>query len=76
MKPYVVDRLTMFKRMTFAVLFGMFISATALAVGYKVKEVEPSAQKKALSVCQMPQSEGEMTIYVIENGAIKCWRWK
>ena len=55
---------------------GLFVGAAAAAVGYRVKEVEPAAQKVALSVCPMPQTEGEMTVYVIENGVIKCWRWK
>jgi len=76
MKPYVIDGRTMLKRMAITLVAGMFVSATAIAVGYKVKEVEPAAQKVALSVCPLPQGEGEMTIYVVENGAIKCWRWK
>jgi hypothetical protein len=54
----------------------VLVGAAAAAVGYRVKEVEPAAQKVALSVCPLPQTEGEMTVYVIENGAIKCWRWK
>jgi hypothetical protein len=76
MKPYVVDGRSMFKRMAITLVAGMFVSAAAIAVGYRVKEVEPAAQKVALSVCPLPQTEGEMTIYVVENGAIKCWRWK
>jgi len=55
---------------------GLLVGAFAGAVGYRVKEVEPAAQKVALAVCQLPQTEGEMTIYVVENNAIKCWRWK
>ena len=66
----------MFKRMAITLVAGMFVSAAAIAVGYRVNEVEPAAQKVALSVCPMPQTEGEMTVYVVENGKIKCWRWK
>jgi len=76
MKPYVVDGRSMFKRMAITLVAGMFVSAAAIAVGYRVNEVEPAAQKVALSVCPMPQTEGEMTVYVVENGKIKCWRWK
>lgn len=76
MKPYVVDGRSMFKRMAITLVAGMFVSAAAIAVGYRVNEVEPAAQKVALSVCPMPKTEGEMTIYVIEGGAIKCWRWR
>ncbi len=76
MKPYVIDGGILIKRMAVMLVVGLFVGATAAAVGYKVKEVEPAAQKVALSVCTMPQTEGEMTVYVIENGAVKCWRWK
>ena len=74
MKPYVIDGALMLKRMAVVLVAGLFVGAAA--VGYRVKEVEPAMQKVALSVCPLPQTEGEMTIYVVENGAIKCWRWK
>lgn len=76
MKPYFIDGPALIKRMAVVLVAGLFIGAAALAVGYRVKEVEPAIQKKALAVCPMPQTEGEMTVYVVENGAIKCWRWK
>lgn len=76
MKPYVIDGPVMLKRMAVMLVAGLFVGAAATAAGYRVKEVEPAMQKVALSVCPLPQIEGEMTVYVIENGAIKCWRWK
>ncbi len=76
MKPYVIDGSILIKRMAVVLVAGLFVGAAAAAVGYRVEGVEPAMQKVALSVCPMPQTEGEMTIYVIENDAIKCWRWK
>jgi len=76
MKPYFIDGSVMVKRMAVVLVAGLFVGAAAAAVGYRAKEVEPAAQKVALSVCPMPQTEGEMTVYVIEGGVIKCWRWK
>ena len=76
MKPYVIDGAVLIKRMVVVLAAGLFGGAAAAAVGYRVKEVEPAMQKVALSVCPLPQTEGEMTVYVVENGAIKCWRWK
>ena len=76
MKPYVIDGSVLVKRMAVVLVAGLFVVAAAAAVGYRVKEVEPAAQKVALSVCPMPQAEGEMTVYVVEGGAIKCWRWR
>jgi len=75
MKPYVIDGKVMVKRMAVVLVAGLLVGASA-AAGYRVNEVEPAAQKVALAVCQLPQTEGEMTIYVVENNAIKCWRWK
>jgi len=76
MKPYVVDGGVMVKRMLIMLLSGAFVGIVVTSIGYRVNEVEPAAQKVALSVCPMPQAEGEMTVYVVEGGAIKCWRWK
>ena len=76
MKPYFIDGPVMVKRMLVMLLSGAFVGIVATSIGYRVNEVEPAAQKVALSVCPMPQTEGEMTVYVVENGAIKCWRWK
>jgi len=76
MKPYVVDGRAMVKRMAVVLVAGLFVGAAAAAAGYKVKEVPEGIQEQALRTCYLPQAEGEMTIYVVENGAIKCWRWK
>jgi len=76
MKPYFIDGSVMVKRMAVVLVAGLFVGAAAAAVGYRVNEVEPAAQKVALSVCPMPRTEGEMTVYVVEDGKIKCWRWK
>ena len=76
MKPYFIYVSVMVKRMAVVLVAGLFVGAAAAAVGYRVNEVEPAAQKVALSVCPMPRTEGEMTVYVVEDGKIKCWRWK
>jgi hypothetical protein len=76
MKPYFIDGPVMVKRMLVMLLSGAFVGIVATSIGYRVNEVEPAAQKVALSVCPMPQTEGEMTVYVIEGGVIKCWRWR
>tara|TARA_R110000822_G_C15142458_1_gene476351 strand:+ start:326 stop:556 length:231 start_codon:yes stop_codon:yes gene_type:complete len=76
MKPYFIDGSVLIKRMAVVLVAGLFVGAAVAAAGYTAREVEPAAQKKALAVCPMPQTEGEMTVYVVENGAIKCWRWK
>ena len=76
MKPYVVDGRAMVKRMAVVLAAGMFLGAAVAAAGYKVKEVTDGIQGQALRTCYLPQAEGEMTIYVVEGGGIKCWRGK
>jgi len=76
MKPYVVDGGTMVKRMGITLLAGVFFTAAAMTVLYKLNEAPPGIQELALRTCYLPQAEGEMTIYVVEGGVIKCWRWK
>lgn len=76
MKPYFIDGPVLIKRMAVVLVAGLFVGASAAAVGYRAKEVEPAMQKKALAVCPMPQTEGEMTVFVMEDGKMKCWRWK
>lgn len=29
-----------------------------------------------VSSCRLPDVDGAMTVFVMENGKIKCWRWK
>lgn len=76
MKPYVIDGQALVKRMLVALLCGAVVGIAVTAAGFKSGEIDYSEQKSAMSVCPMPKTEGEMTIYVVENGAIKCWRWK
>ena len=76
MKPYVIDGSILIKRMAVVLAAGLFVGSAAAAVGYKVKEAPPGIQEQALRTCYLPQAEGEMTIYVVEGGVIKCWRWK
>ena len=76
MKPYFIDGPVLIKRMALVLVAGLFVGAAAAAVGYKVQEPPAGIQERALRTCYLPQAEGEMTIYVVENGAIKCWRWK
>lgn len=76
MKPFVIDGQALVKRMLVALLCGAVVGVAVTALGFMSRQVDPSEQKRAMSVCPMPKTEGEMTIYVVENGAIKCWRWK
>jgi len=29
-----------------------------------------------VSACKLPSRDGEMTVFIVENGKMKCWRWR
>ena len=29
-----------------------------------------------VSACKLPSQNGEMTVFIVEDGKMKCWRWK
>ena len=47
-------------------------SIQAMADQDKVAASEP----KIVSSCRLPDVNGAMTVFVMEDGKMKCWRWK
>ena len=29
-----------------------------------------------VAACRLPAQDGEMTVFIVENGKMKCWRWQ
>jgi len=29
-----------------------------------------------VAACRLPSQDGEMTVFIVEHGKMKCWRWK
>ena len=29
-----------------------------------------------VAACRLPAQDGEMTVFIVESGKMKCWRWK
>jgi len=36
-------------------------------------EVEDGAM---VAACRLPSQDGEMTVFIVEGGKMKCWRWQ
>ena len=36
----------------------------------------PVEDSPLVAACRLPSQDGEMTVFVVENGKMKCWRWK
>lgn len=73
-KPYVVDSKEHLKRevvvFSLGLITGMFL--LLLALDYK----EASADEVVSKACRLPDINGAMTVFVMENDKLKCWRWK
>jgi len=29
-----------------------------------------------VAACRLPSADGEMTVFIVEHGKMKCWRWR
>jgi len=29
-----------------------------------------------VAACRLPSQDGEMTVFIVEDGKMKCWRWQ
>jgi hypothetical protein len=36
----------------------------------------PVEDTAIVAACRLPSQDGEMTVFIVENGKMKCWRWK
>jgi hypothetical protein len=74
MKPYVTDAKERTKRdillFCFGLVTGMFI--VLLAQDYKAAADE----QVLIKACRLPDMNGAMTVFVMENDYLKCWRWR
>lgn len=37
---------------------------------------QENQQMAVVKACRLPDVEGAMTVFVMEEGRLKCWRWK
>lgn len=37
---------------------------------------ESIEQTNVIKSCRLPDAEGAMTVFVMEHGKLRCWRWK
>jgi hypothetical protein len=74
--PYVTTRSEIWRSLAWGVVVGIILSLAVICGYYEATKVPVDEQKKALRTCNLPESEGEMTVFVGEKNTIKCWRWK
>jgi hypothetical protein len=60
----------------------LFLAAAlgALAVAmWQYMPVAPAAEVEdgaMVAACRLPSQDGEMTVFIVEGGKMKCWRWQ
>ena len=37
---------------------------------------QPVDDTAIVAACRLPSADGEMTVFIVEHGKMKCWRWK
>jgi hypothetical protein len=37
---------------------------------------QPVEDTGLVAACRLPSADGEMTVFIVEGGKMKCWRWK
>ena len=36
----------------------------------------PVEDDAMVAACKLPSRDGEMTVFIVEGGKMKCWRWR
>jgi hypothetical protein len=52
-----------------AVLLWQYIIPSAPAA-------QPVEDTGLVAACRLPSADGEMTVFIVEGGKMKCWRWQ
>ena len=55
---------------------GIGMAATAVNAYYNVPNDLHEQQRKMVMGCNLPDVNGAMTVFVLEDEKLKCWRWK
>jgi hypothetical protein len=73
-KPFVVTQSVRWTQSAVAALLG----GIAVALWYQIDTTQaaPIEQTPMIAACRLPQQNGEMTVFIIDGGKMKCWRWQ
>jgi len=57
---------------------GSMVVAIAWILSLYISEIYQADTNEAhiVSSCRLPDVNGAMTVFVMEDGKMKCWRWK
>lgn len=78
MKAHVVIEKGQLAKQFFGVALVALVSAAFVGLLWTtVLEAHQENQQIAVvKACRLPEVDGAMTVFVMEEGKLKCWRWK
>lgn len=55
---------------------GIGLAGTLANAYYNLPDGLDSQQRQMAMACKLPDRDGAMTVFILEDGKLKCWRWK
>ena len=55
------------------------LSAVAVLLWQYIPEAPaaaPIVDEPLRAACRLPSANGEMTVFIVDGGKMKCWRWR
>lgn len=75
MSYYLVSNKTRAYQSLLCLVLALVLFSLCLYYAYE-NRVKPVVDARMELSCAWPKNNGEMTVVTVENGKIKCWRWK
>lgn len=78
MKSHViVEKGRLAKQFLSGALVALVSAAFVVLIWTTMLEAHQENQQMAVvKACRLPEADGSMTVFVMEEGKLKCWRWK
>ncbi len=55
---------------------GVSMASVGVHAYYNIPDNLDSQQRKMAMACHLPDRDGAMTVFILEDQKLKCWRWK
>lgn len=71
-----VDRATRRVQSLIAALLGAALTGLLFYTYAEAEDILYNDPHPVIKGCRLPEVNGAMTVFVMENGKFKCWRWR
>lgn len=66
---------TLIRWFSVGVVLGAIVAAVVATMVWRPTKAEP-VEDAIIKACRLPDENGAMSVFVMEDGKSKCWRWK